>query len=524
MRAQLNGPFRVFDPDGRDITPPGMKERGLMALLLASPGQRRTRIWLQALLWSDRESHQASGSLRQALSNVRKALGRCADRLNADRSTLWFHPEIPLDDTATGDFLGDLDIRDPEFSDWLRDRRAEREDAPTARLSTPRSLGTPATDRLARPLVMLRWTDLGVTPRGRFLTHAVAQRIAGDLILFGNIDVIQSDTDLDRTAPPNLSALVEMECFGDGGQNQLLVRVVGLPSRRIVWTGRLSLDLTVPQVWESAEASRCINKAVTSVVEHLASGTAPGHPASLSRAVKLIYSFDRSGLAQADDMLTRVQDTEVRGLALAWRGFIRLTSALEFRDHGPDSVAEARSFADDALRAMADHPVVLALASRIRLKLDGDVDHAHYLALRAAEMSDQNPYALEALGQSLIFHGDYVAANRMAQSARAAAQGLPNGFNWDMQACLTLLGLGQLAESREAAADCHRKMPFYRPALRYLVALSLLADDRTEAEYHAGRLRKLEPDFQLASLIQPGYPIETLRVLGHVEALRQRLT
>jgi hypothetical protein len=524
MRARLNGPFRLHDEGGRDITPIGMKERGLLALLLTSPGQRRTRIWLQALLWSDRESHQASGSLRQALSNVRKALGSCGNRLKADRSTLWFEPEVPLDDVAQGEFLSDLDIRDPAFSDWLRDRRAAEDDAPPARLSGPRTFGDTMADRWVRPLVMLRWTDLGVTPRGRFLTHAVAQRIAGDLILFGNIDVIQSDADLDRTMPPNVNALVEMECFGDGGQNQLLIRVIGLPARRIAWTGRLSLDLSVPEVWDSAEASRCVNKTVTSVVELLASAPVPGgNPGSLSRAVKLIYSFDRPSLVQADDMLVRVQDTELRGLALAWRGFIRLTSALEFRDHGPDGVAEARAFADDALRAMADHPVVLALASRISLKLDGDLDHAHYLALRAAELSDQNPYALEALGQSLIFHGDYVTANQMAQSARNAAQGLPNGFNWDMQACLTLLGLGQFGPAREAAADCHRKMPFYRPAIRYLVALSLLQEDRTEADYYADRLRRLEPDFQLSSLIQPTYPIETLRVLGHVETLRRRL-
>jgi tetratricopeptide (TPR) repeat protein len=520
----LNGTFRVFGDDDRDITPVGMKERGLLALLLASPGQRRTRIWLQSLLWSDREPHQASGSMRQALSNVRKALGVQSDRLCADRTTLWFQPEVTIDDREEGEFLGDLDIRDPEFSDWLRDRRIGQEHSAAANRPAPLpQAGLVPVDSLARPLVELRWTDMGVAPRSRFLTHAIAQRIAGDLILFGNIDVIQSDADNDGTVKPGLSALVEMECFGDAGQSQLLIRVIGFPARRIVWTGRLSLDMSVPDVWESAEASRCVNRAVSSVVENLATSSAAGNPAVLSRAVKLIYSFDRSGLRQADDLLTRIQDTEMRGLALAWRGFIRLTSALEFRDHSPDGVAEARGFADDALRAMADHPVVLSLASRIRLKMDGDVDHAHYLALRAAEMSDQNPYALEALGQTLIFHGNYQAADQMAQRARTAAQGLTNGFNWDMQACLTSLGLGHLQSAREAAAECHRKMPFYRPALRYLVALSLLADDRAEAEHHADRLRRIEPDFKLASLTEPDYPVETLRVLGYAQSLQERL-
>lgn len=523
MRARLNGPFRVLTDDGVDITPAGMKERGLLALLLASPGQRRTRIWLQGMLWSDRAPEQASGSLRQALSNVRKALGRQEDRLKSDRTTLWFQPEVALDGDMPGEFLADLDIRDPEFSDWLRDRRSRQEDEPPSAAPVRRGGTLPTVPPVARPRVLLRWTDMGVTRRGRFLTHAVAQRIAGDLILFGNIDVIQTDADADRAEPPGLNAVVEMECFGDAGQSQLLIRVIGLPARRIVWTGRLSLDMTVPDVWESAEASRCVNRTVTSVVESLGTVPVPGHPAMLTKAVRLIYSFDRSGLTQADDLLVRLQDTEMRGLALAWRGFIRLTSALEFRDHGPDGVAEARDFADDALRAMADHPVVLSLASRVRLKMDGDADHAHYLAVRAAELSDQNPYALEALGQTLIFHGNYEAADHMAQRARVAAQGLPNAFNWDMQACLTSLGLGQIAAAKEAAQECHRKMPFSRPALRYLVALSLLADDRADAEYYAGRLRRLEPDFQFSSLIDPSYPVETLRVLGYLPKVQARL-
>ena len=88
MHMHLNGPFRVFDDLSREVTPRGIKERGLLALILLSPGQRRTRIWLQDKLWSDRSTAQGSGSLRQALSNVRKSLGPLAARLHSDRSSV----------------------------------------------------------------------------------------------------------------------------------------------------------------------------------------------------------------------------------------------------------------------------------------------------------------------------------------------------------------------------------------------------------------------------------------------------
>lgn len=521
MRVRLMGPFRVWDDQGRDITPKGLKERGLLALLLASPGQRRTRAWLQDKLWSDREPDQASGSMRQALANIRKALGPVEGILNADRQSVWLAPEVPVDPDHAGEFLADLDIRDPEFVEWLRDQRSLRVERVTP--AEPAAAAVLAGLPRQRPLVAIRQSDHGLASRSLFLTRAIAQRIAGELILLGDIDVVEETPgeSLRPDRPP--LAWVDLESYSEGDQGFVLVRVLAAPLRRMLWSGRVSLRLTIAEIWTSSEVALCVNRVVSRVVELLAAAPTGTESSALQRAVRRIYEFDRGGLAKADEMLAGIGG-DLRGLALAWRGFIRLTAALEFRDVTPDSVAEARGFADDALRAMADHPVALALASQTRLKMEGDLDQAHYLALRAAELSDQNPYALEALSQTSILHGDYAVANDIAQRARLAAQGLPHSFNWDMQACLTSLSLGQLDVALEAARDCHRKMPIYRPALRYLVALSMLVGKRSDAEYYAGRMRRLEPDFTLHSLLQPGYPLETLRALGHVETLRAHLS
>ena len=71
-----------------------------------------------------------------------------------------------------------------------------------------------------------------------------------------------------------------------------------------------------------------------------------------------------------------------------------------------------------------------------------------------------------------------------------------------------------------AALDCHRAMPFYRPALRYLVALSYLTGARDNAVFYGARLRRLEPDFVPQLLLRADYPLETLRALGRVDDLR----
>ena len=519
MRVRTHGPFRVKDDDGTDVTPAGMKERALLALVLLSPGQRRTRSWLQDKLWSDRDPQQGSGSLRQALSNIRKALSKSGDRLKADRTAIWLDPEVVLSTDEAGDLLDDIDVRDPEFSNWLRDQRQV-----TAQIAADSgaSLGLP--NGRIRAKVLLRHTDQDLSSRMTFLTRLLSQRIAGDLLLIGEMDVLQSGPDVEAAQQEYANTLVEIETYGEGDAGFVMVRVTGLPSRRAVWSGRMSISASISDLWDAPEATRLVNQTVRKVADFVAAAPHMAHQLTFHRAVRRVYEYDRDALAKADEMFSSVQDGELRGPAMAWRSFIRLTNALEFRDSNAEMVAEASAFADEALRTTADHPVVLALTSQVRLKLEGDLDAAHYLALRAVEVGDQNPYALDALSQTMILHGQFERANDLAQRARVAAQGMDNAFSWDMQACLTSLSLLQFETAFLAARESHHKMPFYRPALRYLVALSYLTDLPQEAEHFASRLRRLEPDFTPQMLLQPDYPVETLRALGLVEKLRTLLS
>src|SRR5512134_1165125 len=76
-RAQLRllGGFDLHSAEGRAAIPAGRKVRALLACLALSPGQAWPREKLMALLWSDRAEEQARASLRQALTELRHALG-----------------------------------------------------------------------------------------------------------------------------------------------------------------------------------------------------------------------------------------------------------------------------------------------------------------------------------------------------------------------------------------------------------------------------------------------------------------
>ncbi|MEM9756215.1 MAG: transcriptional regulator, partial [Pseudomonadota bacterium] len=132
VTLRLNGRFRVEDASGAPLTPRGTKAQGLLALLATSPARERSRPWLQQKLWSDRSREQGSASLRAALSEIRRTFGVHADVLRADRRV------VALDDRAVrvvrdgaGEFLEGIDLRDPEFLDWLRAERRADLDVPT---------------------------------------------------------------------------------------------------------------------------------------------------------------------------------------------------------------------------------------------------------------------------------------------------------------------------------------------------------------------------------------------------------
>lgn len=131
-RFFLLGPFYITH-QGNEITPKSQKTCAMLAMLCLSPRATRTRVWLRDKLWSDRSEDQGSASLRQALLDARRCLASVDDDiLIADKKSISLNLErvnIDVDACLQGDFdlsnvvredlLEGMDIRDPEFEDWL---------------------------------------------------------------------------------------------------------------------------------------------------------------------------------------------------------------------------------------------------------------------------------------------------------------------------------------------------------------------------------------------------------------------
>lgn len=233
MYIRMIGEFEVRDEDGRDLTPRGAKARALLALLVQTPGHRRPRRWLEQRLWSDRGQEQASGSLRQALTEVRKALGPCAGRLTSDRDCValsGFGSDLADDPAAAKDalrqgreFLEGIDVMDPAFNLWLAEERQ--------RLAVE-----PVRVGQMRPPVPFS-LQLGDLPEGteaaiaKDLAAAIARLTAEYLLGEGRRGLTG-----DRL-PAGLNLLVE----GDWSEDQayLKVRLVDQDNQTTLWSQRL---------------------------------------------------------------------------------------------------------------------------------------------------------------------------------------------------------------------------------------------------------------------------------------------
>jgi len=136
------GGFSLCDSSDRPIELKARKSRLLLAYLAMPAGQVRNREQLASLLWADRQDDQARGSLRTALSGIRRALGDGA--LIVEQDTVAQRPGIltsdydrlrklsggegtitKLDDFYTGPFLDGLDQDGNQFTDWLSALRSE---------------------------------------------------------------------------------------------------------------------------------------------------------------------------------------------------------------------------------------------------------------------------------------------------------------------------------------------------------------------------------------------------------------
>jgi DNA-binding SARP family transcriptional activator len=534
---ELVGRFRLYAPDGSDVTPRPMAS-ALLALLALSPGQQRSREYIQDKLWSTRSPEQGRTSLRNALADIRAALGEdLRECLRSDQQTIALDPQrVTLDwgcahlQSPTGSaadlssnapvLLEDMGrIRDPEFQNWLRDVRMDFErklfDAalPVVTPKHPEPSRVPTT--AMRPWLVVSADVLGADP-----DHVAAASLAAELLQdaiglsvtqFGAIDIV----DCPRPGP---GVIVAMKLHANSTRHQLYVRVRSsarpAPSLSIACElpAKTSAVLKSPAFLDVV--SRSADVALHEIGQLHTGDNSGAHQAAFD-ALHHMQRFGRDNLVLADDRLAVAYETEPRPLYLAMQAFVRAFLIGERIPHDPEVLREeAREQLGDAMRAEPHNAAVLALASHVHNFLFRDPAAGHEFARRSLAVSPANTLAMSCLGRAEIQKGNSRVGFRLVRRATAGSGPSAYRFLLEFNHSIGAISVRKFDEAIRIAEVLHAEFPRFPPVMRNLFALYLKNDNRERARRIFAELRQIEPDFSVRAMREASYPARGLRAAG----------
>lgn len=540
LRLSLSGRFRVTAADGTDLTPKGAKVQGLLALLATSPDLCRNRRWLEDKLWSDRGTDQASASLRQALTELRRSLGTSHPVLTSDRQKIGLRRDrVQVDLSTTGDpeFLEGLDVRDPEFESWLRhERHRHLTDAPIRadlwHVAGP-ALAGPALPAPAAPHARRtdRTTASVVLQKSRNTADGLAlmEDLFIDAVALSLREALGITVFTRRQTPglPNSIAVTVQAMAAGPGERFLRVRAEDGATGQVLWSGR-SMALPTDPTPEATALTLFANQVVEVLGDALSlelGGAGDLNAMVLQRlAVRKIWTLDPLRLAEAETLLTLADEIRPQGLTLARRGQLRVLQMVE--RHGSDAQTlrdEARALCGKAMEREPNNSMVLAVLSYVRCAIDDSPLAGAELAQRSVRLNPGNPLAWDSLSYAHLHAGRIEEAHRIAMKVQTIGAAAPNRFWWDMGLCLTSALTGDLDLALTMARTAASDSPDFRAAQRYVVALGAAADQPGLALAAARRLKALEPDFTMDALAHnPAYPVGVLRRAGLLRSDRIR--
>ncbi|ETX16236.1 transcriptional regulator [Roseivivax halodurans JCM 10272] len=526
IRIDLIGPLAIRDGAGRDITPKGAKNQGLVALLALSPGMRRPRRWIEDKLWSAFAPEQASASLRQALAKLRGTLGEAAAVIIADRGTVGFDPERvevdllehEIDFDAPRELLEGLDVRDSEFEDWLRSERARY----AARLEAGRP-------KPASGVLMRCRTDVhgGTTSSliGELLANSIGENIAEQVRAWR-----QSGRHVDAVTDAAGDLEISCDLIDAEEGTRVFIRVVHIPSARILYS-KLHLIADPQEILISTPALSAVvfeaaDRALAMLPQTVEQSRPEARATMLSRlGLYRMFSFDPEGLREADSLMSQAYSIDQNGVYTAWRSLIRTIQMIELLEADPQALREEMLELNvKALTEGADNALVQALLAQVRVMALGDAHGGLDLAQQSVERNPTSGFGWLSLSVSQMLAGDNLRAIELSQKAREIARFSPFRQWWDLYHCIVCVACDKPQLAIEAGEAAARAAPHFRPAHRHLIALYAMEGQYDRALTAAQRLQKIEPGFTLDRFVNDdSYPVRTLRSKGMLEPVRSLL-
>lgn len=527
------GLLTVTAADGSDRTPGSKKSKGLLALLAMAPGHRRTRAWLQDKLWSDRGPVQGAASLRQALSEIRKAFKGARDCLRSDRQVVWFEPASvaichePAASSTTDEVIlfEGLDIADIEFENWLRDQRTRFQSEPTiVKANLPNE---PASQKPKLQLVIARERVPSSPTRERLSIESLTDIVAQSVKELGDVEVIEHRGDacseLISRSPNTLVVNADVAEDPVGVTCRLVLR--SSQGNRLLWTNHID-SRGATSILDDAVLLSDLNQFVEQIYRSFAStaGEVRRHSSLLCwQGIQTLMRLKMEDLEAADRLFAEAFELEPRGVYLAWRAYLRTFRLVEFIPSDRQAVAdEAVAFMRRSIELEPANSYVAGFSAQVHSIVRQSYVAAFEMAERSIKLNPANPIGWTCLGMAECNLGRTAAGFRHTLHARELSGPTPFRFFVDAFACIAASMAGDVENAILLGEASHGVSPAFKPPLRFLSALYLLKDQREQSEGFVDKLKVSEPNFSYELLRDKSYPVSSLHRSGLLDKLPKR--
>ncbi|WP_119422189.1 hypothetical protein [Desertibaculum subflavum] len=527
LRISVIGAFRVRCSGGIDLAPRGSKARALLALLALAPACRRSRAALQDKLWSTRAPEQGAGSLRQALSEIRRAFGpKFRDCLVTDLRSVALNTSRVTVDVEVADLahlasgtelptlLEDIEIDEREFEHWVRNQRAAFEQ----RLLAMRSAPTPQAPVVRRDRPSARsWICLlppasATGESGQFLSRLIGGRIGQGLADQWGVDIC----DMPKQSP---GMQLRVDSLALAQSVSVIVTLLAADGTTQLWTAGETIPLGDGFVADSPRLQTLANRTIQVAGHQLrqmndSNETAQAFTLAFD-AVKRMYRVDIEQVDHADILLAQAYDIEPKAVYLAWRAYARTFYVGEHVSKDRRArIEEAEELARHALELAPQNATVLALVSYVYSFAFRKYAVGHDLAEQSIRFEASQPLGRAFLGRTKSYLGKHDDGYLLTCQGRELSAQAPYHYKLHFLCGVTAMLAGHLEEAVRATEIAHVMAPAYRPPMRYLVPLYLRSGERDKARNVYEQLRRLEPSFSLESLRETSYPSTAIRELG----------
>ncbi|MGJ5010368.1 hypothetical protein [Bradyrhizobium oligotrophicum] len=546
VHLRLFGPPKIINSNGEDCTPRGRKACALLAMLALSPENKRSRVWIQDKLWGSRGKEQGAASLRQSLSEIRKAFGNDHGVLFADSYVLALDPTLfDTDfDLATkaddsGELLEGIDIGEDGFEDWLRSQRQNFSDRRTTRQART---DRPADIALEEPvrgrsiprnrIVLVRNSKSGESDAS-LLADSLIDSVAKTIQELGVAEVIDCRDTMDpacddKDAAPRKTLSLHSDVFG--GHTRQIVRLAlsQRPEHTLKWSSTLQLPGIQALDLNDADVMRCVNLVVNVAIDQFITVRSGGPDAEVASdlcysGILHLFRLGKINFATADKLFAAAFNIESRGIYLAWRAYLRTFLLAERQFSCRQTLqAEALDFMYRALELEPHNSYVAGLSAHVQTMMRRSYVAAYELAERSIQLNHANPIGWACLGIAKSYLGKPDEGFQHTLLARTIAGTAPFRYQMDALSCIAGTMAGELDKAVHLAEASHALAPTFAPPLRYLSALYAHEGKHDLSSEMVRRLQASEPDFSYDKLRDKAYPAAGLHRSSIIDSLPAR--